>query len=104
MAGVSCFGFNGTNVHLLLEGAPTKAEIHKKDHKRKAYVIPFSAKSELSLRGTIEHFSNLSGDTINLSNLAYTMCTGREHHEIRLAIIAETMDDLIGACKKFSQS
>ncbi|KEK12558.1 polyketide synthase [Lysinibacillus sphaericus] len=99
IAGVSCFGFNGTNVHLLLEGAPTKAEIHNKDHKRKAYVIPFSAKSELSLRGTIEHFSNLSGDMINLSNLAYTMCTGREHHEIRLAIIAETMDDLIGACK-----
>lgn len=51
------------------------------------------------MRGTIEHFSNLSEDTINLSNLAYTMCTGREHHEIRLAIIAETMDDLIGACK-----
>lgn len=99
IAGVSCFGFNGTNVHLLLEEAPKKAEIDKKENSRKAYVIPFSAKSELSLRGTIEHFSNLTADMINLSDLAYTMCTGREHHDIRVAIIAETMDDLIVACK-----
>lgn len=51
------------------------------------------------MRGTIEHFSNLTGDMINISDLAYTMCTGREHHEIRVAIIAETIDDLIAACK-----
>ena len=53
IAGISSFGVGGTNVHVILEEAPEKAELKRKSNVTAypAYLIPWSAKSEESLDG-----------------------------------------------------
>jgi non-ribosomal peptide synthetase component F/3-oxoacyl-(acyl-carrier-protein) synthase/thioesterase domain-containing protein/2-polyprenyl-3-methyl-5-hydroxy-6-metoxy-1,4-benzoquinol methylase/aryl carrier-like protein len=95
-AGVSAFGLCGTNVHVVLEewregegnAAPAEAPF--------LYVL--SAKSnEALLRTAQKHlaFCDAAGPaTLNLRDVCYTLATGRAHHEHRLALIVESVEEL----------
>ncbi len=94
IAGVSSFGFSGTNAHLVVEEAPV-ARLEPSKIERPLHVLAFSAKTDDALRALTERFScHLSdhGDQA-LADVCYTAATGRAHFQHRVAVVAETVDD-----------
>ncbi|WP_238651996.1 SDR family NAD(P)-dependent oxidoreductase [Paenibacillus piscarius] len=91
-AGVSSFGFGGTNAHAVIEeylpsAAPARAM-------SQPVVFLLSAKSAERLREYAARFRNVLTETADLRRIAYTLQTGREELEERLAIVAATPGEL----------
>jgi acyl transferase domain-containing protein len=97
-AGVSCFGFNGTNVHVVLEEAP--ARVAAADPGEGDLVFPLSARSKRALAGIIEAYGRGSGKYLALRavDVAFTLSAGREHFCERVAIIARTTAEFAERC------
>ncbi len=93
-AGVSSFGMGGANVHVILEEAPESYETIKE---KSAEIINLSAKTETSLinyKRTFLKFINANKD-ISLSDVSYTLNTGRKHFNYRTSYIASSIEGLI---------
>ena len=75
-AGVSAFGVGGTNAHLVLEEAPTRASSKSR---RDAHLILLSAKTETALDTiSTDLAAQLAADPdIELADVAHTLMTGR---------------------------
>lgn len=96
IAGVSAFGFNGTNCHLVLKE-------HLVDSSRKSmdgtsFPFPFSHRSQSGLTQLIDkHLSFLKreGKSLALEDVSYTLTCGREHYQERVAVEAASIEELI---------
>ncbi len=95
IAGVSSFGFGGTNVHAVVEEAPP-SEQHPST--RRYQIITLSAKSLNALDcmcgNLARHFEE--NPEINLADAAYTLHVGRKEFEYRRAIVCDSVSDAIG--------
>ena len=101
IAGISSFGFSGTNVHLLVQEAP---EQEKKSAvpERPQHVLPLSAKSEAALLAQASRLSTwLDASTEALPDICYTAAAGRSHFAHRLAIVSASTQDLQAKLKAF---
>ena len=89
IGGVSSFGFSGTNVHLVVEEAPERAEPAPGSADRPLHVLTLSAKSEASLRELAGRFERhlASPDGAALADVAFTAGTGRSHFRHRMALV-----------------
>ena len=94
-AGVSSFGFSGTNVHVILESAE-KYQPKAKENSAKPRILTISAKTEWSLKQAIERYAGLMDNTpdICLDSLCYTASLGRAHYNFRVAIAFTDYEDL----------
>lgn len=93
--GISSFGLSGTNCHLVMEEY-TGPERQEADKTAAANIFLLSAASReafMSLLKSYDAFlSNCSeGD---FADICYTANTGREHFNIRLAIVADSLENL----------
>lgn len=96
-AGVSSFGISGTNAHVILEEAPERtASTAIPD--ATAYLVPLSGKTVPALRAAVESHVNwfASPNENSLRDIAFTAAVRRTHHEHRLALVAQTRDELFG--------
>lgn len=93
-AGISSFGFSGTNCHVILEEAPIKAR--EEMVTREYLIFPFSAKNKIALKQKIVDFRDwLERNTqVSLDDISYTLCVGRSHFKERYAIVAQSREDL----------
>ncbi|HCB01661.1 MAG TPA: hypothetical protein DEP19_04700 [Anaerolineae bacterium] len=92
-AGVSSFGFGGTNAHIVLSDAPLAVENKNvNDLERPCHLLALSAKTESSLQDLASAFDNDNG--LNIANIAFTANTTRSHFEHRLAIQAGNNEEL----------
>lgn len=91
IAGISSFGFSGTNSHAILEEAPQPSPRVSELQSRLPHLITLSAKSEAALLHVAERLEAYVQDhpTSVLLDVAFTANTGRSHYNHRLAV-AET--------------
>lgn len=95
LAGVSSFGFGGTNAHVLLEEAPPVAKARNAVD-RPRHAVCLSAPDEDRLRAAATRLDDYLGEhpELDLGDVAYTLNTGRAHGRERFATSAESIADL----------
>jgi acyl transferase domain-containing protein len=97
LAGVSAFGFGGTNCHVVLEEAPapeqrgTASEVERSLH-----LLTLSAKTEKALQDLAQCYEEFLTEHpgVSLADVCFTANTGRSHFNYRLAAIAESTEQL----------
>ncbi len=93
IAGVSSFGFSGTNAHVIVEEAPDTPRIEAAID-RPVQLLTLSAKSAAALKSLAAQFEcHLQQSTDSLADVCFTANTGRSHFAHRLAMIASTPDE-----------
>lgn len=103
IAGISSFGFSGTNVHVILEGAPAEerqpaaAAVDVEDT-----VVPLSARTPEALRELAGRLADhmAAHPELAVRDVARTLGRGRAHWEQRAAVIASDRDQLVAALRR----
>jgi acyl transferase domain-containing protein/NADP-dependent 3-hydroxy acid dehydrogenase YdfG len=103
-AGVSAFGFSGTNAHVVVEEAPVLPEPPPAD--ATAHLLLLSAKSPASLDGAARAFARaLSVDgalaEARLADVCFTAGVRRHQHDYRLAVTAASRDQMRAGLEAF---
>lgn len=93
-AGISAFGFSGTNCHIILEEAPPMESAPKDEETPR--VLTLSAKSRPQLNKLIRDYIAFvdSKEDIPLRDICFTTNTGRGHYEYRLAVICKDIPEM----------
>ena len=97
LAGVSSFGFGGTNAHVVLEEAPELSVRPASGATPDAvYLLPLSAHREDALIARAESLRAwLESDEVSsVADVCYTAAVRRSHHLHRLAVVGSTAPDL----------
>ncbi|MDZ7831610.1 MAG: SDR family NAD(P)-dependent oxidoreductase [Desulfobacterales bacterium] len=95
LAGISSFGFGGTNAHVIIEEAPIRRKT-KTAAVRPFHLLTLSAKTDAALLELADRYSRRLSkhpDT-SIGDLCYSANTGRTHFANRLAIGAATAGEL----------
>ncbi len=90
LAGVSSFGFGGTNAHVVLEAAERVEAIEDPTSiNRSSYLLPISAKTGPALASLARSIRDrLASGGLDLADAAFSSGTRRSHLEHRLAVVA----------------
>ncbi|WP_186250364.1 type I polyketide synthase [Burkholderia gladioli] len=97
--GVSSFGISGTNVHLVLAGAPAHDPAVLPARER---VLPLSAHTPAGCSRLAAAFRHhLAHENVGLRELCYTASLRREHWPVRVALVGTTRRDFIAALDDF---
>jgi acyl transferase domain-containing protein/SAM-dependent methyltransferase/acyl carrier protein len=103
-AGVSSFGWSGTNVHVVLQEAALEPEQKASSMPRTGpLALPLSAHDEPSLRALATSYEEfLSGQAVHsLWDICYTAAVARTHHAHRLVVFGETPAELTARLRAF---
>jgi acyl transferase domain-containing protein/NADPH:quinone reductase-like Zn-dependent oxidoreductase/aryl carrier-like protein len=92
-AGVSSFGFSGTNVHIVLEESPRIPAVRGPDvpADARSYLLPISARTPEAcdqLARAYRNFLDGPGSELPLYDICHSASLRRSHYEERLAITA----------------
>jgi acyl transferase domain-containing protein/SAM-dependent methyltransferase/acyl carrier protein len=95
IAGVSSFGLSGTNAHVILEEAPSRAPLSAGDS-RPTHVLCLSAKNPAALKQLSARYEDYlaTQPMTPVSDVCYTANTGRAHFKHRLAIVNSSLEEL----------
>ncbi len=104
LSGVSSFGFNGTNCHVVLEEAPAAQAWEPSADSLN--LLALSAKSMSSLRRLVERYRSFlaTHPLVDLRDLCYTANTGRGHYTCRLILMAGSLQDVYAKLERLTHS
>src|SRR5215218_4237587 len=113
-AAVSSYGLSGTNVHAILEQAPTEALLEKSSasssSRAQSDIFLLSSTSADELRRTAGRLADWvaaqthNGAGVHLPDLAYTLARRRAHRPVRTAVHADGAAELIDALRNVANS
>ena len=107
VAGVSSFGFSGTNAHVIIEAPPGPAPRETSDNPTdtrqdpRHHLVPLSAKTVEALREVAARLSAQLG-VASLPDVQATLAHRRGHHRHRLAVVATSIDALKDKLRSFA--
>lgn len=97
IGGVSAFGMSGTNAHVVVSdhgGVDTEAA----ESRQPGYLLVLSAKTEEALEARVERMRTFMADSdVSLPAVAFTLLEGRHHFRHRLAVVAESREQVLQA-------
>jgi acyl transferase domain-containing protein/NADPH:quinone reductase-like Zn-dependent oxidoreductase len=103
VAGVSAFGFSGTNAHMVLEEAPAVSESASAvsdNMARPLHLLALSARSETALEQLVQRYLTLGGHTENPGDVCHTANAGRAHFEVRLTATGRSNEEIWSNLRK----
>jgi natural product biosynthesis luciferase-like monooxygenase protein/amino acid adenylation domain-containing protein len=95
LAGISSFGFGGTNSHVIVSEVPTNTqiakEIEQKPLERPWHLLTLSAKNEEALKASARRYQQYLANhpDIPLADVCFTANSRRSHFNHRLALVAK---------------
>jgi acyl transferase domain-containing protein/NADPH:quinone reductase-like Zn-dependent oxidoreductase/SAM-dependent methyltransferase len=103
IAGVSAFGFSGTNAHVLVEEAP-EPRFSEPGLDRPLHLFCLSVKGESALREMVGRYEGYlgSGGEDRLADICYSANAGRAQLSNRLAVVAGNTSELHQKLAEFS--
>ena len=104
IAGVSSFGFGGTNAHIILQEAPKSIPVTQK-FERPLHILSLSAKKPDVLNEVVRRLSDaLDSGRVSesVANIGYSGNIGRTHFPYRAAFLARTRADLSDQLRNYS--
>jgi acyl transferase domain-containing protein/SAM-dependent methyltransferase len=109
IAGVSSFGFSGTNAHVILEEGPEPKLGGLREgvaQDRAVHVFTVSAKNATALEQMVGRYrEHLQGNPEqSLADIAYTANVGRAHFSHRVAIVSENRESLSKHLAEYGQT
>lgn len=106
VAGVSGFGFVGTNAHILFAEAPAKNATPAEDAKPRPELFVLSARTPEGLRGQARVFAARLGDMpiAEWSSTARAVQIGRTPFAERLSLVAATPDEAAALLGRFADT
>ncbi|WP_372515626.1 SDR family NAD(P)-dependent oxidoreductase [Streptantibioticus ferralitis] len=98
-AGISSFGFSGTNAHTIIEQVPQELPEDPAEVAAAPSTLPWvlSAKEPEGLRGQALRLRDhlLSGDDAGLANVGYSLAVGRTTFESRAVLVAGDREEFL---------
>ncbi|CAN5158478.1 hypothetical protein BH11PSE11_BH11PSE11_36510 [soil metagenome] len=97
-AGVSAFGFGGTNANVIVEEAPVETASQQGNP---PHLLLLSARTSTSLAGNVARLADHleSHPQINLADAAYTLRTGRKAMAERICVVADDLGQAISVLR-----
>ncbi|MFF1560552.1 type I polyketide synthase [Streptomyces sp. NPDC058279] len=107
-AGISSFGFSGTNAHTIIEQAPVQTETAPADDATTEpdfLPLVLSAKNDAALRGQAHnlHARLTTAPELRLSDVGRTLTTSRSAFEQRAAVVAPDRDALLAGLASLAE-
>ncbi|RJP73831.1 MAG: acyltransferase domain-containing protein, partial [Candidatus Zixiibacteriota bacterium] len=102
IAGVSSFGFSGTNAHVILEANGSR-EMAAPDTTRPLHLLALSAKTSQALAESARRYSDFLGEQKSgaAGDVCFTANTGRAHFKHRLAVSGDGPAELARKLEAF---
>jgi acyl transferase domain-containing protein/acyl carrier protein len=103
VAGVSSFGFGGTNAHVVMTEAPEVRAAQSHDADGRVELLPLSARSPAALSALAGRYERALQTGVSLADLSYTAAAHRDHHDYRLAVVGRDAAELSESLAAFRQ-
>lgn len=98
-AGVSGFGFGGTNVHVVLSEIPQDEAVNTETVEFSKDIFVISAKNESTLNLLVNNWHKFleKNPSLDFAQICYSSRNRRSHFDYRLAIITHSIEELSNA-------
>ena len=106
IAGVNSFGFGGTNAHVVLQAVEAETPVVR-PAQRPAVLLPLSARSDAALQQLAQACADVldgASASVDVTALAQSLATRREHHSHRAAVVAADAAGMAAALRKFARA
>ena len=103
VAGISSFGFGGTNCHLIVEQPPERPARALRDE-QPVHLLTVTARSNRALKQMAQDYATCFADLPagDVEDACYTANTGRSHFDFRKSFVAADGAGLAGQLERFA--
>ncbi len=101
IAGISSFGWSGTNVHLIVEEGSGASPDVTVEVTKPAQLLVLSARSGQALRDLASRYDSLLGTDVGLNDVLWSSAVRRSHLEHRLAVVGDSRAGLRESLGRF---